>query len=124
MIARHLIRLVALVVLAYLALPLVVILGASFTATPYLAFPPQGWTLEWYRTLLVEAGYVAAFTTSTVLALAATVAAVLLTVPAALALARYEFPGKAALTSVLMSPLVCRTSCWARRCCSSARTSG
>ncbi|MCV6901195.1 MAG: ABC transporter permease subunit [Achromobacter xylosoxidans] len=108
MIARHLIRLTALAVLAYLALPLVVILGASFTATPYLAFPPQGWTLEWYRTLLVEAGYVAAFTTSTVLALAATVAAVLLTVPAALALAlaRYEFPGKAALTSVLMSPLV------------------
>lgn len=80
MIARHLIRLTALAVLAYLALPLVVILGASFTATPYLAFPPQGWTLEWYRTLLVEAGYVAAFTTSTVLALAATVAAVLLTV--------------------------------------------
>ena len=106
MIARHLIRLTALAVLAYLALPLVVILGASFTATPYLAFPPQGWTLEWYRTLLVEAGYMAAFTTSTVLALAATVAAVLLTVPAALALARYEFPGKAALTSVLMSPLV------------------
>ena len=31
MIARHLIRLTALAVLAYLALPLVVILGASFT---------------------------------------------------------------------------------------------
>lgn len=44
--------------------------------------------------MLVEAGYVAAFTTSTVLALTATVAAVLLTVPAALALARYEFPAR------------------------------
>ena len=106
MIARNLIRLNALGVLAYLALPLVVILGSSFTSTPYLAFPPKGFTLEWYRTLLIEAGYVAAFTTSTVLALAATAAAVLLTVPAALAVARYEFPGKAALTSVLMSPLV------------------
>ncbi|PTN52744.1 ABC transporter permease, partial [Achromobacter xylosoxidans] len=67
MIARNLIRLVALGVLAYLALPLVVILGSSFTSTPYLAFPPKGFTLEWYRTLLIEAGYVAAFTTSTVL---------------------------------------------------------
>ena len=38
MIARCLIRLSALGVLAYLALPLLVILGASFTATPYLAF--------------------------------------------------------------------------------------
>jgi ABC-type spermidine/putrescine transport system permease subunit II len=37
MILRHLIRLFALGVLAYLALPLVVILGSSFTATPYLA---------------------------------------------------------------------------------------
>ena len=46
MIGRHLIRLIALGVLAYLALPLVVIMGASFTATPYLAFPPQGWTLD------------------------------------------------------------------------------
>lgn len=106
MIARCLIRLSALGVLAYLALPLLVILGASFTATPYLAFPPQGWTLDWYRAMLAEPGYAAAFATSTVLALAATAAAVLLTVPAALALARHEFPGKATLASVLMSPLV------------------
>ena len=83
MIARCLIRLSALGVLAYLALPLLVILGASFTATPYLAFPPQGWTLDWYRAMLAEPGYAAAFATSTVLALAATAAAVLLTVPAA-----------------------------------------
>ena len=58
------------------------ILGASFTATPHLAFPPQGWTLDWYRAMLAEPGYAAAFATSTVLALAATAAAVLLTVPA------------------------------------------
>ena len=106
MIARCLIRLSALGVLAYLALLLLVILGASFTATPYLAFPPQGWTLDWYRAMLAEPGYAAAFATSTVLALAATAAAVLLTVPRRPALARHEFPGKAALSSVLMSPLV------------------
>lgn len=106
MIARNLIRLAGLLILAYLAMPLAVILGASFTATPYLAFPPQGWTLKWYQALLAEPGYVAAFATSTVLALAATAAAVLLSVPAALALARHEFPGKAMLSAVLMSPLV------------------
>ena len=93
MIARCLIRLSALA-----ALPLLVI-------TPYLAFPPQGWTLDWYRAMLAEPGYAAAFATSTVLALAATAAAVLHGA-AALALARHEFPGKAALSSVLMSPLV------------------
>ena len=71
MIARCLIRLSALGVLAYLALPLLVILGASFTATPYLAFR-RGDGLDWYRAMLAEPGYAAAFATSTVLALAAT----------------------------------------------------
>ena len=105
MIARCLIRLSALGVLAYLALPLLVILGASFTATPYLAFPPQGWTLDWYRAMLAEPGYAAAFATSTVLALAATAAAVLLTVPPPWRW-RATNSRKAALSSVLMSPLV------------------
>ena len=104
MIARCLIRLSALGVLAYLALPLLVILGASFTATPYLAFPPQGWTLDWYRAMLAEPGYAAAFATSTVLALAATAAAVLH--GARRPGWRATIPGQAALSSVLMSPLV------------------
>lgn len=103
---RLLVRLVALAVLAYLVLPLLVILGGSLTATPYLAFPPQGWTLDWYRALLAEPGTMAAFITSTLLALAATLAAVVLAVPAALALARHDFPGRATLSALLMSPLV------------------
>lgn len=45
MLTRTLIRLIAWAALAYLVLPLVVILGASLTTTSYLAFPPQGITL-------------------------------------------------------------------------------
>ncbi|MCY1289988.1 Inner membrane ABC transporter permease protein YdcV [compost metagenome] len=106
MIAALSIRVVSWAVLAYLALPLVVILGSSLTESAFLAFPPEGLTLRWYQQMLGEPGYVAAFTTSTLLALAATAAALVLTVPAALAVARYDFPGKRAMTSVLMSPLV------------------
>lgn len=106
MIAAMLIRIVSWTVLAYLALPLVVILGSSLTASAFLAFPPEGLTLRWYHQMLAESDYVAAFTTSTALALAATAAALVLTVPAALAVSRYNFRGKRALTSVLMSPLV------------------
>ncbi len=40
--------LVAFAALAFLTLPLVVLLGASVTATSFLAFPPQGVTLRWY----------------------------------------------------------------------------
>jgi putative spermidine/putrescine transport system permease protein len=100
------IRILAYAALAYLILPLAVIVGSSLTTTSYLAFPPQGLTLAWYGKMLGDASYVAAFATSTVLAAAATLAAVLLAVPAALAIARYVFPGKRLLTSVLMSPLI------------------
>lgn len=106
MIARNLIRLVSWCVLAYLVLPLIVILGSSLTASPFLAFPPQGLTLNWYQQMLSDPSYVAAFSTSTTLALAATLAALILTIPAALALARYDFPGKRAISAILMSPLV------------------
>lgn len=106
MIMRILLRIFAWLALAYLVLPLVVIIGASLTETSYLAFPPQGLTLAWYGKLIEDPSYVASFVTSTALATAATAAAIVLAVPAALAMARHDFPGKAALSSVLMSPLV------------------
>jgi putative spermidine/putrescine transport system permease protein len=106
MIARHLIRLLSWILLAYLALPLVVILGASFTATSYLAFPPQGWTTQWYRQLLADPSYLSAFWTSCTLAAAATAISMALALPSALALYRYEFAGKASISALLMSPLV------------------
>jgi len=106
MITRMLVRLIAWAVLGYMLLPLVVIMGVSFTATSFLAFPPQGWTLDWYGKMLSDPSYVASFATSTVLALVATFVAVLLSVPAALAIARYEFAGKNAILAALTSPLV------------------
>lgn len=106
MIARIGIRLLSWILLAYMVLPLAVILGASFTATSYLAFPPQGWTLQWYRQFLGDPSYLSAFFTSAMLAGAATAAAIALAVPSALAVARYDFPGKGAISALLLSPLV------------------
>lgn len=106
MIGGILLRAVAALVMAFLVLPLVVIVGSSLTASKFLSFPPQGLTLAWYATVLDDPSYVAAFTTSTVLASAATVVAILLAVPAALAIARFEFAGKRGLATLLTSPLV------------------
>jgi len=106
MIAGIALRAVSALVMAFLMLPLVVIVGSSLTASQFLSFPPQGYTLAWYAKVLDDPSYVAAFTTSTVLATAATLVAILLAVPAALAIARFEFPGKRALATLLTSPLV------------------
>jgi putative spermidine/putrescine transport system permease protein len=103
---RLVMRFVAWAALIYLVLPLVVLIGASVTATRFLAFPPQGLTLAWYGQVLADPSYRAAFATSTFLALGATAAALVLAVPAALAIARHDFPGRRALAAMFMSPLI------------------
>ena len=103
---RVLVIVVAWLALAYLVVPLVVIVGSSLTDSEFLAFPPQGLTLRWYAKVFEDPSWASSFVTSTALALASTLAAVVLAVPAALALARYEFPGRAALSALLLSPLV------------------
>jgi len=91
---------------AYLALPLVVIVGVSVTETAYLRFPPQGFTLKWYGEFLKDPSYLGAIWTSASLAVAATLLALAMGVPAALVLARSEFLGRRALGAFFLSPLV------------------
>ncbi|MGW9230533.1 ABC transporter permease [Pseudorhizobium sp. NPDC055634] len=100
------VRLIALLTLGYLVLPLVVVIGGSLTDTRFLAFPPQGITFEWYNVILRDPTYINSFMISALLAAAATLVAILAAVPAAIAISRYEFRGKAMLSALLLSPLV------------------
>ncbi|MET3793184.1 ABC transporter permease [Aquamicrobium terrae] len=100
------IRLISLAILAYLTFPLVVIIGASLTTTSFLAFPPQGLTFDWYEVVLTKGAYLSAFANSARLATAATLIAIVMAIPAAIAVARHQFPGKAAFSALLLSPLV------------------
>jgi putative spermidine/putrescine transport system permease protein len=99
-------RIISWLTLAYLALPLIVVVGSSLTRSSFLTFPPEGLTFLWYSKVLDDPSYISAFETSTLLATAATLIALLLAVPAALAIARYNFPGKTALEALLLSPLI------------------
>lgn len=106
MIARGLLRIIAWLILAYLALPLVIIVGASMTKSQFLTFPPQGITLHWYWVAMQDASYVSAFASSTILAAVSTAIAVVMAVSASRAITRYEVPGRYVIEAVLMSPLV------------------
>jgi putative spermidine/putrescine transport system permease protein len=101
-----LLRGLALLTLGYLLLPIVVIVGASFTASEFLTFPPRGFTLGWYARFVHTPGWVDSFTLSLELAAATTLVATAVGVPAALALARERFPGHRLLSSLFLSPLV------------------
>lgn len=104
--ARACLTILACTVLAYLVLPLVIIVGSSVSNTDFLSFPPQGVTLRWFVRAFADTAYLNAFATSTSLAAAATVLAVALAVPACLAIARYDFLGKSVIENIFMSSLV------------------
>jgi len=92
--------------LAYLLVPTVIIVAAAFTATDYIAFPPQGFSLRWFQTLCAMEAVRAAAGRSVAVATAATLTAVMLGVSAAFPLVRGRFRGRQALAALVMSPLI------------------
>lgn len=93
-------------VLFFLAFPLTVVVAISFTTTEYLRFPPIGFTWKWYARFFQDPSFVQSLFTSAKLATSATAVALLLGIPAGLIIARKQFPGRAALSALFLSPLV------------------
>jgi putative spermidine/putrescine transport system permease protein len=94
---------------AFLLAPLFVVIAVSVSDTAYLKFPPQGFTLKWYRQFIGDESYREAFLLSAELAALATLLALGLGVPAGLVIARKRFPGRAAASSLFLSPLILPT---------------
>jgi putative spermidine/putrescine transport system permease protein len=93
-------------VLAFLMLPVAVVVLASFSTTSFLTVPPQGVTLRWYGRLLDSRDYLAAIGTSLTLATAATLCSLAVGTATSYALVRRVLPGKATVAAIVMSPLV------------------
>jgi putative spermidine/putrescine transport system permease protein len=91
---------------AFLASPLVMVVLVSLTANNYLSLPTNGMSLRWYEAMLQNKQFIAAFKNSLWLGVASASFAVLLSIPAALAIARMHFPGRDTIATVLMSPLL------------------
>lgn len=53
-IAKPLLGAVVFGVCAYLIIPTLIVVPISFTTTDYIAFPPRGFSLQWYETFLRE----------------------------------------------------------------------
>jgi putative spermidine/putrescine transport system permease protein len=92
--------------LLFLLAPLIVVIGASFEPKELLRFPPHGLSLHWYAMALHSSEFMPAARVSGIVGVCATIGALLLGIPAAYALARYEFRGKSAIAGLLSSPLV------------------
>ena len=94
------------ITLIVLVAPTIVILMTSFTASESLKFPPDGYSLRWYRELLDADQMQRAAWTSLVLAFWTTLLSALLGTAAALGLAAGRSRWSRAADMLFMSPLV------------------
>ena len=92
-------------VLGFLYLPIVVLVIFSFNANPITRLPLTEWTLKWYDTAFSNEVLLTALANSVIVGLGAVAICLVIGVPTALALDRYEFPGKAILRRFVILPL-------------------
>ena len=103
--ARWLLRAAAAGVLTFVYVPLLLVLLNSFSTSRVFAWPPPGLTLHWWQVTATNDGVRAALLTSVEVALLATLVAVVLGTLASLALTRYEFFGRDAVSLLVVLPI-------------------
>ncbi|WP_028594760.1 ABC transporter permease [Paenibacillus assamensis] len=93
-------------VFIFLLGPLVIIIGTSFGDSSVLKFPPEGFSLKWYKNIFEVDMFMETFKVTMGVALLGNLIALLLGVPAAYALSRGHFRGKELLNSIFISPIL------------------
>ena len=93
-------------VFGFLYLPITILIIYSFNRDGVGGFPPRQLTLDWYRTLFADEAIWNSVLNSLQVALAAMVISLAFGVPAALALERAQFPGKAVFRRLVLLPLI------------------
>ncbi|WP_425104010.1 ABC transporter permease [Ancylobacter sp.] len=103
---RVALSLIALLVGAYLLLPILLIVALSFGSSQWLQFPPPGWTLRWYEELFDDPEWIASFLTSFKIAAVVTVLSVGIGLMASFGLTRGTFRGRQALRALFLTPMI------------------
>lgn len=93
------------IVLAFLILPVLIVVPVSFSPGISLKFPPQGVSLRWYNNFFNDPSWTAAAWLSVKVALMTVVASLILGGSAAFGLVRFPVIGRQFARGVLMTPL-------------------
>jgi spermidine/putrescine transport system permease protein len=101
-----LLKIYALLVFAFLYLPVVVLILYSFNRDGVGGFPPKQLTFAWYRLLFSDSAIWDSVLNSLLVALGAVALSLALGLLAALALDRATFPGKSIFRRLVLLPLI------------------
>jgi len=99
-------RVICGLIFAFLVIPILVIIPLSFNSEPYFTYPMPGYSLRWYEEFFTSPQWLLGLKNSIIVGIFATLVASVLGTLAALGLNRAEFPGKAAILGVLISPII------------------
>jgi putative spermidine/putrescine transport system permease protein len=103
--SRLLLRIAVGVGLAFIYIPLIVIIIYAFNSSRILAWPPPGWTTHWFSQAFQDEAAREAFLTSLKAGVIATAIALLLGTLASLAVARHRFFGRETISFLVILPI-------------------
>jgi putative spermidine/putrescine transport system permease protein len=92
--------------IVFILLPLFAVVWVSFFKNPIVIFPPTSYTFDWFGVALSDPNFRSGLITSSILAACAAAGSLVVGIPAAFVLARRDFPGRAAISTFLLSPLM------------------
>ena len=92
--------------LAYILLPMFFVIWLAFFAQEIPSFPPEGYSLKWFRAVPGNDRFVKGFLLSLQVAVVSTSIGLAIGVPAAVCLVRGRFAGREAVNNLLLLPLI------------------
>lgn len=102
---RIVLRAATAAILFFIYFPIALIFVYAFNAGTTAAWPPTGFSLQWFGEALRNTGLQQAFVTSLAAALASTMIALVLGTLAALAVSRYRFFGRETISFIVVFPI-------------------
>ena len=103
---NKLLTIFAVLVFAFLIIPLIIITVTAFGGGNAITFPIESFSMKWFLNVFSLKSFRKSFLTSLEIAFLATFIALLVGIPAAYALARSGMRGKGILKSVFLSPTI------------------
>lgn len=105
-VAYYAVRVFVGLVLLFLISPIIAIMPLSFNSETFFSYPMPGYSLRWYQDFFFNERWMNALKMSFIVAIVTTLLATFLGTLAALGLSRANFPAKASVMAVLISPMI------------------
>lgn len=105
-VAYYALRVFVAFVLLFLISPIIAVMPLSFNSESFFTYPMPGYSLKWYDDFFFNPRWSGAVKISFFVALATTILATTLGTLAALGLSRTNFPAKATIMAILISPMI------------------